>query len=150
MNPEFERVLADTRVIVYHKQATSARTLFLVHAHGSVIVPEPLPPLAAVHGGEVPDPAEPTLAAHPASLAAALARCFGAPAEAIEIDPEFRAWVDTPGRRLSIYLGRLRAIDPPQSQFAALGARFAALTELRRQAPAELELLQRAYQSILG
>jgi hypothetical protein len=149
VNPEFEHLLAEIRVILYHKQATSARTLFLVHAGGSVIAPQPLPPLALVLDEQEPDGIWP-LAAHPASVAQALCRHFDLPAGSIEVDAEFTARVDTPGQLLTACIGRLKHTDPPREEFAARGGRFAALTELRGAAPAEMELLRRAYQAILG
>lgn len=145
-----ESLLEDVRVILYHKQATSARTLFLRHADGGVCAPEPLPPLASVlEEAETPSESS-TLAVHPASLALVLCRHLGLPPDSIEIDPEFSARVDTPGRRLTAYLGRFKSMDPPRAAFAGRGGCFRALTELRGSAPAEMELLRRAYQTILG
>ena len=48
MTPEFADLFETVRIVLYHKQATSARTLFLRHADGSVCAPAPLPPLATV------------------------------------------------------------------------------------------------------
>lgn len=143
-------LLEDIRVILYHKQHTSARTLFLRNANGAVCVPEPLPPLASVLAEDESASGTSTLAVHPASLALVLCRHLGLPPDAIEIDPEFSARIDTPGRMLTAYIGRFKAMDPPRAEFADRGGRFCALTELRGCAPAEMELLRRAYQAILG
>lgn len=148
MNPD--SLLDGHRVILYHKQHTSARTLFVRFADGGVCVPEPLPPLASVLAEDDPAGELSPLAVHPASLAQALCRHLGLAADAVEIDAEFMARVDTPGQPLTVHLGRLKAMDPPRAEFAARGGRFCALTELRGQAPAEMELLRRAYQAILG
>lgn len=145
-----EPLLEDIRVILYHKHHTSARTVFLRFADGGVCAPEPLPPLAAVFPEEEFDAENSTLAVHPASLAMVLCRHLGLPADFLEIDPEFSAKVEVPGQVLSFYIGRFKFIDPPCAQFTERGGRFCAITELRGQPPAEMELLRRAYQAILG
>ncbi|MDD1650808.1 MAG: hypothetical protein LUO80_10515, partial [Methylococcaceae bacterium] len=48
MATEPESWAITARLILYHSQSTSARTLFLRHATGSVIAPEPLPFLSRV------------------------------------------------------------------------------------------------------
>ncbi|MGZ8218864.1 hypothetical protein [Methylomagnum sp.] len=148
MSAESEPLLENLRVILYHKHSTSARTLFLRHGHGGVCMPQPLPSLATVLDEEAPPPVG--AAVHPASLAQALCRCLGFPPESIEIDAEFAAQVDTPGQLLPVYLARFKAMDPPREEFAGQGGRFCALTELRGGAAAEMELLRRAYQAVLG
>lgn len=145
-----EPLLECLRVILYHKQATSARTLFLRHADGGVCAPKPLPPLASILDEEDAPAGGSKLAIHPASLALVLCRHLELPADSVEIDPDFSIRVDTPGRVLTAYLGRFKAIDPPRAAFAGRGGRFCALTELRGSAPVEMELLRRAYQAILG
>lgn len=149
MSPEFAGLFETVRVILYHKQATSARTLFLRHADGGISAPASLPPLAVVLDEDEPAEAS-AVAVHPASLALALCEHFGLPPDSIEVDPEFSARVDVPGRPLTFHLARFKAIDPPRSEFAPKGGRFYALTELRGCAPAEMELLRRAYAAILG
>jgi hypothetical protein len=145
-NPLFDEV----RVVLYHKQSTSARTLFLRQADGGVVAPEPLPVLSSVlDDGECPDRDSP-LAPHPASLALALCRRLELPADFIEIDPVFRVRIDTPGRLLTAYLGRFTRLDPPRRELEPHGASFRPLTELRGCAPAEMALLRKAYETILG
>ena len=150
MTPEFADLFETVRIVLYHKQATSARTLFLRHADGSVCAPAPLPPLATVLAEDESPVKSSTVAPHPASLALALCRHFELQPDAIEIDTECKARIDIPGRELTAYLGRFRAIDPPRDEFAPTGGRFCALTEFRGAVPAELELLRRAYAAILG
>ncbi len=150
MNAEFTGLFAPIRVIAYHKQATSARTLFLRHADGGVCAPEPLPPLASVLDEDATPAGTSAIALHPASLALALCRYLGMPPDSIEVDAEFAERVDIPGHPLTVYLARFKAMDPPREELAASGAKFCALTELRGRAPAEMELLRRAYQAVLG
>jgi hypothetical protein len=145
-----EPLLEDIRVILYHKHRTSARTLFLRHADGGVCTPKPLPPLSSVLPEEETDSENVTFAVHPASLALVLGRHLELPPDFIEIDPEFSAKVDTPGQLLTFYIGRFKCMDPPCAQFTDRGGKFCAITDLRGQPPAEMELLRRAYQAILG
>lgn len=144
---ESEPLLADLRVILYHKHFTSARTVFLRHAHGGVSMPQPLPTLATVLEEDEEAAAN---AVHPASLAQVLCRYLDLPPDSIEINAEFAAQVDTPGRLVPVYLARFKAVDPPQDKFTGRGGRFCTLTELRGGVPAEMELLRRAYQAVLG
>lgn len=66
------------------------------------------------------------------------------------MEGEFHERVDTPQQTLSIYLARFTCIDPPRQWFAERGGQFCAITELRGGHPAEMALLQRAYQAIMG
>lgn len=137
------------RLILYHVQGTSARTLFLRHATGSVIAPEPLPPLSTVLDepgveGELP------VFLHPATLIRDYCASFILDSSLLEPQGEFHERVDTPEGALSVYLARFTCIDPPRERFAEGGGRFCAITELRGAPPAEMDLLQRAYQAIMG
>jgi len=51
---------------------------------------------------------------------------------------------------LSVYLARFTCIDPPRALYAERGGKFCAITELRGGHPAEMALLQMAYQAIMG
>jgi len=131
------------RLVLFHKQKTSARTRFLCFAD-SVLAFAPLPARSAIcaqPGSVLPHPG--------ASLKDAEAR-LGLPAGALRPEPEFRAEVDTPDGKLPILLAEFTAIDPPFAAAAAAGARFIAITEARGLPPLELELLRRAYEIILG
>lgn len=140
-----------TRLILYHSQSTSARTLFLRHDSGSVIAPEPLPRLSTLTDDE-PDLATDQAAPrpHPAAVVSDYAAALGLPAGLLQVHPEFHETVDTPGALVHILLARFTCIDPPRQLFAASGGRFCAITELRGGHPAEMGLLQRAYQAIMG
>lgn len=135
------------RLILFHKQSISARTLFLRHASGSVIAPVPLPPLSALLDE---DAARPGPATHPAALLRAYCDGLGLAASLLQIEAEFHQQVETPSHTLDIYLARFTCTDPPRSLFEAQGGRFCAITELRGGHPAEMGLLQKAYETILG
>jgi hypothetical protein len=144
---------SQARLILYHSQSTSARTLFLRLASGSVITPKSLPPLSTViyrvDSVDLPAP-EPEVFLHPAALVRDYCVGFGLEPALLQADGEFFQRVDTPGEILSVYLARFTCIDPPRELFAAQGGKFCAITELRGGHPAEMELLQLAYQAIMG
>ena len=68
----------------------------------------------------------------------------------LEIDSEFYEQVDIAEGPLSIYLVRIKMIDPPFSVAEKVGAKFSLITELRDLMPAELDLLRSAYSAIMG
>jgi hypothetical protein len=118
---------SDVRFLLYHKQATSARTLFLRFANGSALAPEPLPFLST--------PAEEGSAAtgaiHPAALALKLAESLGIAPDIVQVAPEYRERVETPDGVVEIHLARFTTIDPPRALFEESGGAFRAITELR-------------------
>lgn len=136
----------DVRFLLYHKQSTSARTLFLRLGSGSVLAPEPLPFLS------VPTEAEDIGAGamHPATLALNLATALAVPAEILQVEADYHERVETPAGVVAVYLVRLSTLDPPRELFAETGGTFRAITELRGGHPAEMALLRRAYEHVLG
>lgn len=137
----------DYRVVLFHKQKTSAKTLFLKHADGSICAfgafREPAELLDEVGA---PDNVVP----HPALITREVAGRLGVAADALEFEPEFQAEVSYGSRRAPVYLLRMTAEDPPRDLVGDWGARFIAITEAREQPLVELELLRRAYEAILG
>lgn len=133
------------RALLFHKQSTSARTLFLKHGDGSICAfgafPEPAELLDQTDAGVVPHP---TLIVHDA------AQRLGLSKDALELEPEFSAEVSYGSRQAPVYLLRMTAMDPPHELAEARGGRFIAITEARQLPVVELELLRRAYEAILG
>jgi hypothetical protein len=140
----------EARLILYHSQSTSARTLFLRHESGSVIAPEPLPFLSTVLDEDESDPKETAVFLHPATLVCDYCAGLGLPVGLLQAEGEFHERVDTPQQTVSVYLARFTCIDPPRQLFADKGGKFCAITELRGAHPAEMALLQRAYRAIMG
>jgi hypothetical protein len=138
------------RLIVYHKQATSARLRFLRFADNTVCGFSALPPLAAVVEREEMARFDPAVVPHPAPLTGRMEKALGLTAGSIEIDGEMLARVDVPDGPLTIYLARFTSIDPPFDAAAAQGGSFIDLTQARTLPAAELELLRRAYQRVMG
>ncbi|MBF0246495.1 MAG: hypothetical protein HQL36_00255 [Alphaproteobacteria bacterium] len=135
------------RLILVHKQPVSARTRFLRYEHG-VIAPEPLPALSQVlEEDELAGSA--VVLEHPAMLINRVTEGLGLAASDLKLENEFRAFVDTPGGVVPIYLARIVTIDPPFTVADKLGARFIDITEARDLGPAELDLLRRAYLCVM-
>lgn len=144
-----ESGLGKARLILYHSQSTSARTLFLRHASGSVITPEPLPALSSLLVEDATT-RDAECFVHPAVLVQACLRELDLPAGLLQASGDFHERVDTPGAILDVYLARFTSIDPPRALFTPMGGSFRAITEPRGGHPAEMALLQRAYQAIMG
>jgi len=138
---------APARMILVHKQRTSAMIRFLRYGNG-IIAPEPLPKLAQVVD-EDDQVDEAAVVLHPAVLIKAVADTLGLQGDDIELESDFCAHVDTPDGVASVYLGALKSIDPPFDAAKRIGARFIAITEARDLPPAELKLLRSAYTCVM-
>ena len=136
---------ADMRLILAHKQKTSARVRFLRFAHGMTAF-SPLPAHSVIVDGAPASQVE----AHPGHCLRHAESILGlAPGELV-LDAEFSAIVDTPDGPLHVRLATIASIDPPFAAAEALGGRFIAITEARGCAPADMELLRQAYTILLG
>jgi len=125
---------APARLILVHKQPTSAHIHFLRFEDG-IVAPVPLPKLSQVQ--------------HPAMLVGRVATELDMDAKAIRLEGDFHAHVDTPDGAAAIFLGRIDTIDLPFDVAEKAGGRFISLTEARDLTPTELELLRRAYICIM-
>jgi hypothetical protein len=135
------------RLILFHKQATSARTRFLKLAHGGVCAPGPLPALA-----QLVDPPPPAgkVALHPGTLLREAERWLSMPVGSLELEAEFRAGVDAAAGLVPVFLAGFTTIDPPFAEVQAVDALFIDLTQARGMVPVDLQLLRRAYEVVLG
>jgi hypothetical protein len=136
----------DLRLILVHKQKTSARVRFLRFAHGMTAF-APLPALSVV---EEEGEGAPPVAIHPNAWLRAAERHLGLDSGALKPEAEFHATVQTPAGPVTVQLASLDYVDPPFTVAEAAGGRFIAITEARDCAPVELELLRRAYATVLG
>jgi hypothetical protein len=135
----------DFRVILYHKQATSARTRFLKFDSESVCAFSPLPMPAAVLDGD-----DSTTVNHPAAILQAVEKRLEFPAGSLKAEGEYRQTVDVPGEKIQIILGEITTMDPPFDEAEKAGAKFIDLTQARGLPSVELELLRSAYELVLG
>lgn len=136
----------DLRLILAHKQKTSARVRFLRLPHGMLAF-EPLPALSVV---EEEGQGEPAVPYHPATGLRLAEQRLGLDSGSLKPEAEFHATVQAPGGPITVLLAALDYVDPPFAAAEAAGGRFIAITEARGCAPVELELLRRAYTAMLG
>jgi hypothetical protein len=85
----------DLRLILAHKQKTSARLRFLGFGYG-VCAFDPLPALSVV---EEESEGEPEVAYHPNTWLRQAERQLGMDPGALKVEPEFHATVQTPAGR---------------------------------------------------
>ncbi len=137
--------MQQTRVILYHNQATSARLRFLRFAYHSVFAFEPLPKLAMLLEDN-----DSAVAVHPAAVMKKVAQQLGITTKDLEAEAEFQARVDVAGGPVTILLARFTSIDPPFAMAKNIQADFIDLTQARDLTQVELELLRKAYELILG
>lgn len=136
----------DTRLVLFHKQGTSARTRFLRFAD-SLLAFAPLPEGAVLRSESEPQGAVLT---HPAPVLKQAEEALGLPPGSLAAETEFSAMVDTPQGEVQILLAGFTTIDPPFVAATDAGGRFVAITEARGLPSIELELARRAYTTILG
>jgi hypothetical protein len=135
------------RLIMYHKQSTSARTRFLRLAYGGVCGFSPLPAHARI-GENTRGSAR--VVTHPATVIRRAERQLGLPTGSLEIEPGFRCAVAAEDESTEVFLARFTGIDPPFASARAHGGSFIDLTQARDLPPIELDLLRRSYETILG
>jgi hypothetical protein len=132
------------RLILFHKQKTSARTRFLLFADTALAF-GPLPASAAAQ------PVEATgLRLHPAARLQDAEQRLGLPAGSLEAVSDFHLEVPTDEGSVPVLLAAFTSIDPPFAAAEACGGRFAAITEARGLPPVELALLRHAYEVLIG
>ncbi|MET0065343.1 MAG: hypothetical protein ABW076_03265 [Candidatus Thiodiazotropha sp.] len=134
----------DYRVILYHKQPTSARTRFLKFSHESVCAFEALPKLSARVT------TLPSTVHHPAAILRETETRLGFPRESLSNEAEYRQGVEVPGETIEVLLASINTIDPPFETAEQIDACFIDLTQARKLPQVELELLRAAYELILG
>lgn len=136
----------DARLVLFHKQGTSARTRFLRFAD-SLLAFAPLPEGAVLRAESE---SQGTVLTHPASVLRQAEERLGLPPGSLLAEAEFSATVDTANGEVQILLAGFTTIDPPFVAANDIGGRFIAITEARGLLPLELELARRAYTAILG
>lgn len=139
--------MSQTRLIMYHKQATSARTRFLRLGYGGVCGFEPMPTLSSLL--ELAND-EDVVLSHPGALVHQAEQRLGMSSGSLEAQGGYRARVDVPGGMIEVFLARFTTTDPPFEVADAIGGAFVDLAEARGVPPFELSLLRGAYEYILG
>ena len=140
---------ADMRLLLAHKQKTSARVRFLRFPHGLSAF-SPLPALSAVHDEVTADRVE----LHPGLYLRSAEVALGLDRGGLALEPDFCASVATPDGPIRIRLATFTSIDPPFELAEKLGGKFVAITDARgglvTAASAEMELLRQAYTALMG
>ena len=137
--------MQNSRLIMYHKQGYSARTVFL-RLNDTVCYPESLPARSQV--SESQREASQTVP-YPPTLIADTERQLGLSSGTLQMEADFQAKVAGSDSPINVYLASFTTVDPPDQQIAEIDGRFIAITEARSLPPAELELLRLAYSFIL-
>ncbi|MBK1716750.1 hypothetical protein [Thiocystis violacea] len=139
--------MPNPRLIMYHKQSTSARTRFLKLEYGGVCgfsaLPEPAELSRDSGDGS-------NLVSHPAFLLRDAETRLGLPGGSLEVESGFRGQVASTEGMTEVFLARFTSIDPPFEPVEASGGIFIDLTQARGLPPVELALLRLAYEKILG
>lgn len=135
------------RLLLYYKGDISALVLFAQQENGSVCFPDSLPPLSANLDEGATDSGK--LSVHPAMLLNRINQQLNLDNDILKIESGFSERVDTPGGTVVVHMARFILLDPPHAMMAERACRMRTLPELRRQAPAELELLRRAYVKVM-
>lgn len=136
-------------IILFHKQSTSARVRFLLAENSSICFATEIPALATlVEENQLSK--DSTVDKHPATAVGELEQQMGLAKGDIELVKDFSLKLDVPNQVIPVYLGYFKNIDPPFDEVATIGAKFIAITEARRLPPVELQLLQKAYQYLMG
>ena len=141
--------LADMRLVIFHKQATSARLRFLSFSHGLFAFGSVDNDLEVLPDEGIIPPA-PTLEWHPATLQRMAEGYLGLDMGALCMEPEFYGLVHTSKGVLRLRALALQTIDPPFDAAERIGARFISITEARSMNPLEREALRRVYEHVIG
>lgn len=133
------------RLIILHKQGTSARVRFLSFGD-SVLAFSPLAETAALHAEDY----APTVRFHPSAAIRAAEAALELAEGDLEAVPEFCIWLATPDGDQAVLLAACTSIDPPFAAAEKRGGKFIAITEARRLPAIERDILRRAYEHLLG
>lgn len=133
------------RVILYHKQATSARTRFVKFADDTVFAFGPVAKLSQLDESSLDN----TLA-HPASVMKKTEDLLGLEGGCLKAELDYQHKVEVPGGNIHILLANITTMDPPFEAVEKAGGRFIDLTQARGLPQVELELLRHAYELVLG
>lgn len=136
---------ADMRLLLAHKQKTSARVRFLRLPHGFSAF-QALPADSSV----IDEPSASRVEIHPGRYLRSAESALGLDNGGLALETEFRAGVATPDGLIQVRLAIFASIDPPFQAAEKLGGRFISITEARGGSPAEMELLRQAYTALMG
>lgn len=137
--------IPSARLVLCHKQKTSARLRFLLFPFG-VLAFEPIPAHAIINSGCSHTRVE----LHPAAWARQACERLGLDHGAISPEPEFHAEAHYDDHIVTILLGTFTSIDPPFEMARLHDARFAPITDMRQLPKPELNVLGKVYEYLIG
>lgn len=133
------------RLVLCHKQKTSARLRFLLFPYG-VLAFEPLPPHAVIS----PSCSHARVELHPAAWAHQACKRLGLAHDAISAESGFHVEAHCQKNIVTILLATFTSIDPPFEMARRHDARFVPITELRQLSEVELDVLGHVYEYLIG
>jgi hypothetical protein len=133
------------RVILYHKQATSARTRFVKFADETVFAFGRVAQLSQLQESETDN-----TRVHPAAVMQKTEALLGLESGCLKAEPDYCHSVEVPGGNIHVLLANITTMDPPFEAVEQAGGSFIDLTQARGLPPVELELLRHAYELVLG
>jgi hypothetical protein len=135
------------RLLLYYKGDISALMLFTQHSNGSICFPEPLPPLSSLLEPEQIESSK--VSVHPSALVNTINQLLQLDNDLLHAELGFNAQIDTPGGIITVYMARFMLLDPPHKLLQSRNCKLRTLPELRGRPPAEMELLRRAYATVM-
>ena len=140
-------IFKNHRLLLLYKGDISALVLFTQQENSGICFPEALPALSEILEFDETEITEINL--HPALLLKTLNQHLNLDDDLLKIEPTFCERIDTPNGVMTVYLARFTLLDPPHKLLESRHLKLKTLTELRRQSPAEMELLRRAYVKVM-
>lgn len=144
--PSLDTAPQAPRILLCHKQKTSACLQFLRFSHG-MMMPAPLPENAAIHPTNTPA----RVRIHPAAWTLHLAEQLKLPAHMLAVEPEFHAEAHSPTQPpITILLAQFNSIDLPRDVARQTHAQWISITDTAGISAAELTVLRLAYEHMIG
>lgn len=133
--------LLPQRVIACHFDNYSTALLFVRWPHGGLLAPAALPASASV----LAEPDQPLRQPLTAAQGVEIVKTLNVPADTLQYQHDFTAWVATDDGPLRIHLCRYMTPDAPKSEIALFGGEFRHMSALRSADRQELLLLRQVF-----
>ena len=133
------------RLIIYHKQAASARILFFA-LNGSICHCDGLPPESKIVDNSIE---EDRVFDYPETLIPTIKKRLELSSNILEIEKQFIAIAKNEDIAIDIYLARFTTIDPPREELKHTGGKFIPIVEARTFPAVELKLLGLVYSFLM-
>ncbi len=135
----------NNRLIIYHKQAASARILFFA-LNGSVCHCDGLPSESKIVDSSIE---EDRVIDYPETLIPTIKQRLEISSNILEIEKTFIAIAKSEDLEINIYLARFTTIDPPREELKHTGGKFIPIVEARTFPAVELKLLGLVYSFLM-